>query len=436
MASLTPVYDELFLRDWSAVGSAYVGKHESEVWKLGTGDTHISNRITLGYPNLMSPKQRISAASCTDACNPPSSQVSFGSVQGEHYMDQWVVNSQPFCLTQLRYNTRPQEQATMIINGLKKIPKMHVNNYIRTRAFTQSPSVEIAGPLTSSIPSTFTPNVGVNVDAEMSVIDLGSAAALPTSQLTFPYLDYITTKVGLRGYHEKPSGLGAGMYNLITSDRAWFKLTNGNDSMKNMMALPDPQSASPLYKVGQGIQKPFGNYAPSLDEVPARFQWLGSGVGSGGLLQQIQPFVNISGTTGTQQIPNPIWINAKFELGFVWHPSAVKIFSPDFKKIHPLVPSINTGMFGQWRFVNDPGAMIYTNPDGTTCTYDNVDQNYFYWRVRFEMGFQYLEPYFVLPILYQIDGSGLGSIANDPTCLATPAYVAYDPSDNPVRCTT
>lgn len=423
------------MHDWSPMSSAFLGKHETGTWETGTGDTHIRTRVTIGYPNLQAPKQIISASECgQNPCNPPVSHVAFGTNRAQYVMEQWVMNSQPFCLTQLRYNTDPQGQATEIINGFKKIPDMSTSAFIRNRAFTASPAVGICGPVSgSNIPITFVPNLGVNVTSELTQINLGSAANLPTSQLTFPYLDYITTTLGLAGYHEKPSGLARGIYNLITGSRAWFKMTNGNDSMKNMMALTETGQASGLYKIGYGIQVPFGNYAPSLDMVPARFQLMTGG--SGGLLQQVQPMINVTtGTTGTRQIPNPAYIGAKFELGFIWHPGAVKIWTPEFAKIHPLVPSVNSALFGKWNFINNPGAMIYTNSDGTTCTYDNVDQNYFYWRTRFEMGFEYLEPQFVIPILYQVDGSGLGSIANDPTCLTTPTYVAQNYSDNPSRC--
>lgn len=425
LAAQTPVYDEVFLRDFKPLDSAYMGKHLTEVWKQGTGDTHISDKIEIGQPNLQTPWQTISAAECGNACEPPRTYVGFGTTRGSHNMEQRQLNSQLFCLTQLRYNTRPSEQFTQIMQGLKKIPEMYTSDYLRVKAFSQAPTVAIA---TGDGTSTFTPTAG-NVAGQLTTIDLGSAGALPTSQLTFPYLNYLTTTLGLNGYSQAGSGLPMGMFNLITSPRAWFKLTNGMDSMKDMMALTDPQQASPLYKIGEGIQKPFGNIVPSLDSLPIRFQ-----VQSGGILNRVQEYYNVATTTGIKRVVNPAWVNAKYELGFIWHPKAIKLFTPEFKKMNEKIPTVNTAMFGQWQFVNNQGALIYVSPDGTTCTKDNALQNWFYWICRLELGFQYMYPELMIPILYQVDGSGLGSIVADPTCLTTPTYVAQNYSDNPTVC--
>lgn len=426
-AAQTPVYDEAFLNDWKPLDSPYMGKHETEVWKQGTGDAHVSDQIQIGQPNLQTPWQRINAAECGNACNPPRTFVGFGTTRATHYMDQRQLNSQLFCMTQLRYNTRPSEQIGMIMKGLKKIPEMYTSDYLRVRAVTDAPTVQVA----QATPATFTPTA-TNIAGQLTTIDLGSAGALPTSQLTWPYLNYITTTLGLNGYSNAGSGLPMGMYNLITSDRAWYKLTNGQDSMKDMMALTDPQQASALFKIGEGIQKPFGNIAPSLDTLPIRFQLMSGG--SGGLLNRVQEFYNVATTTGIKRVANPAWINAKYELGFIWHPKAITLYTPEFKKMNDKVPTVNTAMFGEWQFINNQGALIYTSPDGTVCTEDNSLQNWFYWVCRLELGFQYKYADLMTPILYQVDGSGLGSIVADPTCLTTPTYAAQTYSDNPTVC--
>ena len=50
------------------------------------------------------------------------------------------------------------------------------------------------------------------------------------------------------------------------------------------------------------------------------------------------------------------------------------------------------------------------------------------------MGFQYMYPELMTPIIYQVDGSGLGSIVADPSCNSAPAYVAQNYSDSPAVC--
>lgn len=438
LAAQTPVYDEAFLQDWKPLDSAYMGKHLTETWKQGSGDTHISDRIEIGMPNLQTPWQPISAnlpgygpnsgGGCASSCEPPRTHVAFGTTRTQHGMEQRMLSSQLFCMTDLRYNTRPSEQISQIMKGLKKIPEMYTSDFLRVKAFSQAPAVTVA----QSTPLTFVPT-SLNTAGQLTTIDLGGIANLPTSQLSFPLLNYVTTTLGLNGYTEAGSGLPSGMYNGIFSERAWFKLTNGADSMKDMMALTDPSQASPLYKIGEGIQKPFGNIAPSLDSRPIRFQYM-TGVGSGGVLNRVQEYYNVATTTGIRRVANPAWVNARYELGFIWHPKAIKLFTPEFKKMHEKVPTVNSAMFGEWQFVNNQGLMRYISPDGTSCDKDNVLQNWFYWVTRLELGFQYLYPELMIPILYLVDGSGLNSIVADPVCGTAPAYAAQTYSDNPTVC--
>ena len=431
LAAQTPIYDEIFLQDWKPLDSPLMGRHQTEVWKQGTGMTHISDTIEIGQPDLSQKWQQIDSGvdgtGCGDACDPPIVDVSFGTKRGSHYMEQMRLRSQLFCLTQLRYNTRPSEQIARIMLGLKKIPEMYTTDFLRVHAVDQAPTVQIA----SDDFQTMTPTT-TNISGQLTTIDVGSAANLPQSELTFPYLDYLSTILGLEGYSEAGSGLADGMYNLITDPRSWFRLTNGNPSMKDMMALTDPQQASALYKIGQGVQKPFGNLAPTLDKQPARFQLMVGG--SGGLLNRVYPYYNVATTTGIRRLTNPAYVKARYQLSFLWHPMAIKLWTPDFKKMNEKVPTVNSAMYGNWILVNNQGALIYTQPDGTVCTKDNAEQVWFYWRSAMELGFQYMYPELLMPILHLVDGSGFSSNVNSSVCGSAPQYVAQDYTDNPTEC--
>lgn len=434
LAAQTPVYDEVFLQDWKPLDSPLLGRHQTEMWKLGTGDAHLSDRIEIGQPNLQERWQIIDATECGNACNPPRTQVGYGTTRGSHYMEQKRLQSQLFCMTQLRYNTRPSEQIGRIMQGLKKIPEMFTTDYLRVHAVDLAPTVQLCG----STYATFTPDITPaapfpNISGQLTEIVLGTAG-FPTSQLTWPYLNYLTTLLGMEGYTEAGSGLPMGMYNLVTDPRAWFLLTNGNDSMKDMMALGDPAQASPLYKIGQGIQKPFGNIAPTLDRLPIRF--MGSGSGATTTLTRVQEYYNVATTTGIRRVTNPAWVNARYQLSFLWHPKAIKLFTPDFKRINEMVPTVNSSLFGKWSFINPQGALIYNNTDGTTCTKNNDEQLWFYWLAALELGFQYMYPELMMPILHLVDGSGKDSTVDDPVCGAAPQYVAQNYSDNPTICET
>jgi hypothetical protein len=426
LARQTPVYDKIFLPDFKPLDSPVLGRHETESWQDGTGDTHVFDRIHIGQPNLTESWQRIDAAECASAvCSPPSQFVSFGTERNTYYKEQFQLRSQPFCMTQLRHQTNPGAQIAEIMRGLKKIPEMYMTDWIQVHAFDFAPTVQIAG----NDFATFTPIRGTNTAGQLVTINLGNDNNLPESQLTWPYLNYLTTQLGLEGYFEAGSGLAQGMYNLITHSRTWFKLTNGMDAMKDMMALTDPQQASPLFKIGVGVQKPFGNIAPTLNEQQIRFQRQGPG-----LLSRVFPYINVATTTGIKRQVNPAYLNARYALSFLWHPKAIKIWTPSFGRIHSSVPSINSSFYGNWQFVNSQGVLQIQNTDGTVCTVNNDDQRYFYWLVDLEQGFQYRYPELLMPILHLIDGSGRACMVNDPVCGDAPQYVAQDYSDDPDQC--
>lgn len=433
LAAQTPVYDEVFLQDWKPLANPFSGRHMTEVWKLGMGDRHLVDRIEIGQPNLNTRWKRIDAAECRDTCVAPRQYVSFGSTRTEHYMEHFDIQSQLFCLDQLRYSTRTSEQITRIYQGLKKIPEMYVNDFLRVHAVDLNTNgMQIASAsLLDAGTNVFIPDItpdATNISGQLTEILLGSAGLLPTSGLTFPLLDYYSTSLGLEGYSEAGSGLGDGLYNLITGEREWARLTNGNPSMKDMMALTDPQQASPLYKIGQGIQKPFGNYAPTLDKWPMRFQHVG-----GGVLNRVFPYYNTTADTGNKRVVNPAYVNARYQISFLWHPKAIKLYTPDFKKIHEMVPSVNSAMYGKWDFKNGD-VLIYNMPDGTTCTINNDKNNQFYWLAALELGFQYVEPQLIIPILHLTDGSGKNSVVDDAICGTAPSYIAQQYSDNPIVC--
>lgn len=431
LAAQTPVYDDYFLEDYKPLDATFAGRHLTEVWKLGTGDTHITDQVTIGQPDLQNEWQTISATECNNPspCNVPAVMVSFGTKRTQHNMKQMRLNSQLFCLTQLRYNTKPSEQISMIMKGLRQIPMMYTDDFLQVEAFKNQIAVQIA---TASGTATFTPDITgpvTNITGQLTTIDLGGTANLPTSQLTFPYLDYLGQQLTMNGYSQLGSGLPELMFNLMTDLVAWKNLTNGNESMKNMMALTSYKQASPLYKLGEGVQTPFGNFAPTMIKTPIRFQHMGNGV-----LNRVQPYLNIAGTTGTQRQINPAWLNARYQLSWIWHPKATKLFTPDFKRIHDKVPTVNTAMYGQWQFINNQGVLPYEQPDGTQCTINNPDQTWFYWRVALEAGFQYLYPEMIMPILHLVTGSGKDDIVIDPVCGDAPQYAAQNYSNDPDVC--
>lgn len=425
LAAQTPVYDQRFLEDWKPLDSPIIGRHETDVWKTGTGDIHTSDQILIGQPNLTNPWQQLSAMGCADTCDVPSIFVGFGTQRRTYFLEAIDLKSQGFCKTQLQLQTRPKEQFAQIMKGLKKLPEMYSTDFMRVHAVDLASSVQICGKSFN----TWTPNRGVNTSGQLTTINIG-ASNYPTSALTWPYLRYLTMQLRLQGYYEAGSGLGQDMFNLITDSTAWFNLTNGNPDMKEMMALGNPAQASPLYKIGEGVDKPFGNLAPTLDNQSIRFQDLGSGV-----LQRVYPYYNYNPTTGVGRKINPAWLQARYQISFLWHPKAIRILTPEFAAINPLVPSINSAFYGQWNYINPQGLIQITQPDGTLCTKNNDAQMWFYWLCKMQMGFFYQQDTLMMPILHLVDGSGSASVVDVPICTTNaPQYATQNYDDSPVVC--
>ncbi len=94
---------------------------------------------------------------------------------------------------------------------------------------------------------------------------------------------------------------------------------------------------------------------------------------------------------------------------------------------------MNSALYGEWMFIND-NPLMAIQPDGTVCTLNNPDRSQFYWLTKLYLGFQYMYPELLMPILHQTDASGLCAIVDDPVCCAAPQYVPQNYSDNPDVC--
>ena len=219
LASQTPVFDAMFLKDWKPLDSPIMGRHQTSVWEQGSGDTHYQDKIEIGQPDMTVPWQRMQAGACEgNPCTAPRTFVNYGTTRNSSYMEQRDLTSQLFCLDQIRMSTKPSEQFRQIYEGIKKIPALYTSDFLRVHAFDRNSTVQICQ---SDFP-TFTPDItpddgsAPNISGMLTTIDLGATANLPTSELTWSYLDYLSTSLALRGYYQAGSGLPNGLYNLIT----------------------------------------------------------------------------------------------------------------------------------------------------------------------------------------------------------------------------
>lgn len=418
LARQTPVYDEVFLDDFISgelVTDPFMGRHRTRGWSDGK-DTLFYDKLHVRQPDYTDPWQRINSEECGNACNPPQTTVGWGTTRDSVFMEQKDLNSQPFCLQQLRGIPHVGEQITKMYKIIREIPASFTSDFLRTRFTSYHDTLQIAG---SSL-NTFT-ITSANTDANLTTLNLGSSALLPTSQLTLPLMNTYSQKILMRGY-SKESGMPNGMINLVTHSLQYADLVGMNPALRGQLYSTSIKSLSPLYRVGEGINaEPFGNIMPTFDEKQIRFQHAGNG-----LLQRVYPYLNTPATTGEKPVENPAWLNARYAISYILHPMAAVLYTPEPKKIHPMVPTVNSAMFGKWTFVNNQGIIRLPNPDGTYCDKDNTDQFWFFWRAHLELGFRYDQRELVFPILHQINGIGASCLVDSPACGAAASYVVQD----------
>lgn len=438
LARQVPVFDEKFLKDFISdmAVAPYLGRHQSETWEDGA-ETRQFDKIHVGQANWQNAWNRRTGGDCNMSF-PTKNYVAFGTTRDQYFMENQNLYSQLFSLDQLRTVPKLGPQMAEIYRNLRKIPMGFSGDYVRTRMVSYNDTLQICGTAFNSITLEAGEVLNVplngNIDPGANVINLGGSANLPTSDLTWTYLEYFGQTAGLNGY-DAQSGLPTGMRTLMTHSRTFQRLVGLNPEIRSQVRLDSFNSASPLYMPGKGINAdPFGRFAPTFDEHQLRYQDAGNGY-----LERVLPYLNTAATTGIKPIINPAWLNARYAISTIIHPMATTLFTPKPKKVHEMIPTVNSAMWGNWAYINDK-VLIYQQPDGTnglpstTCTINNELQWYFYWLCYLELGFKYDQRPLVTNILHLIDGAGKASTVDNPIAGSVPQYVAQNPSDTPALC--
>jgi len=208
LALQTPVFSETFLDDYISdmVNVPYVGRHQTEVWDY-EADTVFFDKISVMQPDYMTSWQKIDASECgpNSPCNPPSAFIGFGTTRDSAFVEQIKLRSQPFCLEQLARVPHVGAQMKKIYKVVRNIPLGFTGDFIKTRTVSYNDTLQICG----SAFATFAITAGNTIN-NLATINLGSSANLPTSQLNWTYLTYLSQILGLRGY-DTDSGLQKGM---------------------------------------------------------------------------------------------------------------------------------------------------------------------------------------------------------------------------------
>jgi hypothetical protein len=441
LARQTPVFDKEFLKDFISdmPGLPYIGRHQTETWEDGA-EARVFDKVHVGQPDYTAPWNRRTGRDCGNT-SPPRQWIAGGTTRDEYWMENKNLVSQLWDLDQLRTIPNLAGQIREMYRNIRRIPMGFTADFLRTRFLAYNDTLYICGSNFTELPlntgytvdptTGYIPAVagGANIDPNASTINLGaSVASVVTSDLSLAYLNYYQQLLGMKGYDQE-SGMAKGMRNLVTHQRTYQRLVGQNPEVKAQLHLAGVKDVSPLYQIGTGINAdPFGSFAPTFDDHQLRYQDAGNGV-----LTRVLPYYNAAASTGLKPVVNPAYLNARVGISYLIHPKATVLLTPKPKKVHEMIPTVNSAMWGTWDYINDR-TMLYQQQDGSTCTIDNINLFKFYWACYMELGFKYEQRPLVVAILHLIDGAGKACTVDVPICGEEPQYSQYSTSDNPPVC--
>jgi len=426
----SPHFDEDILRDWFPTDDAWIGHTLTGTWEAFTGDTHVFDRVHVAFPDESGCWEVVDTTGCLGKpCAPTETLIGWGSTRVTYGKERKSYATNVLCFDQITSKAKAKEQFAQIVAGLKEITKMVNSNWMRTWALRGAQTLYIAGQAGLTLPlndSTFGLNSGVAGGLPCTTLNLGSDALLPTSKLTVQYLDTFYEPLQFVGYF-KFKYMPAGIFKLITDPITARDLREQNPALVQNFRFTDFMKGGEMFKFG--ISTAVGNYGISFDGYPIRFQHLPPG----GILQRVFPYNNVPATIGIKPQPNAAYMNAPYQISYIWHTEAMRVLAQELKAVHPEMPFLIRDLAGKWRFAGpESDALVITDPStGTTCTIDNKRRNQGVFFSDYERGVRYERPELVRAILHLREPS---CVVDQPTCTTPPAYVVQSYSSGNSVC--
>lgn len=416
----TPHFDDDVLQDWFPTDDAWIGQVSTGAWNAFTGTQHVYDRIHVGAPDLSQAWDLFATQDATcvaGACAPNEISVGWGSTRKVYNRERKSYTTNVLCFDQIDTRAKAKEQMAGIVKGVKEITRMVQSDYLRSRSLINADTIYICGSSMIEVPITASTFTGACL-----TVNLGSAANVPTSQLTIQYLQRFYEPLQFQGYF-KYKMVPNGMFKLITDPITSQELIQNNPSLVSNFKFTDFQKGGELFKYG--MSSAIGNFGIAWDGFPMRFYHIGNGV-----LRRVFPYVNVAATIGIKPTVATEYIKAPIQYSPIWHPEAMKRLVPDLTPVHPEMPFLTRDLAGKWSFCMDPVLVVKNPTDGSTCTIDNKRRNQGLWFADFENSIKFERPELVRGILHLREP---GCVVDMPACSTAPNYVIQNFSDvNPV----
>lgn len=412
-----PHFDKEILKDYKPTDDAWIGHVATMPWDAFTGYLHTYDQIHIGYPDLTQAWSQLAAnqTGCVNnACDNPSICVGWGETRKDYGLEQTTYETNVLCFDQIDSKAKAKVLMSNVISGIRDISKEVWSDYIRRNSLMRNETLYIAS---MNNPGLTVPITAGMFTGAMATINLGSAANVPTTVLTMPYLQRFYAPLIGNGYFNGKF-VPTGVFKLVTDTITSNQLIEQNPTMSQFFRTDGVEKVAMLWKYG--ISANVGNFGISWDLNPARFYHVGNGV-----LHRVWPYINVAADIGIKRQYNQQYELAPIQYSAIWHPEAMKRATPSLTPIADM-PFMTRDLGGSWNFTGGNRDRFFAKTDpatGQTCQVDNKKGNKGFFWADFRSGFKMEYPQWTRPILHLREP---GCLVNLTPCSTPPAYVTQD----------
>lgn len=371
-----PVYTNQILRDIRPT-DGLMGHVAVGTWDAFSGAAHVQDRFTVVKANVSKKWETVGGWSedcetfppantqsvptippgCEGSpCDPIENEIGWGFKRSVFGQERQSWKSPFICFDETVKATKAVEHMEQITSEVLRPATSDICSFfVRKKALALAENKLLANATMSNFTLSWTTTGNEEIFATVN--------ALPTSKLTPEMIQRQIPKMRNLGYFGKWTNdpFWGGYDNfaeLLTDDDTAWELDKiaANARISDLWRFQMWSAAHEYYKYGMGGQ--IGNYMTHIDPFCLRFNKV-----NGTTLQLVLPYRNDPVTVGKQAVVNDDYLNAQYQVSFIWHRFAFRLEVAQLEAINPMMPFLVRGLNGQWRFaIDNLGADERGNP--------------------------------------------------------------------------
>jgi len=414
--------DEEILKDVTPIGSIN-GMVETGQFKPFDGVSHTYDRFNRVAVDHSTAWADVSDTSCVGTpCDPSETKICFGSTRDEYHLETKSFASDLFCYDQMLTLDRAKEHYANAVEQLRDAQQLIIGNRIRSEMFRIAGYHWACGGANPSGLTAFTFTETGNL---INVIP----SALPTSKMVVNMLKRRLQLQILQGACGKTPKDQPPELEVMTDMETIWDLIQGDSNTADKWQFQNFSSGSVEYNK-YGWAGRVGNFNLKADLHPIRFQLLANGT----TLNQVFPYANEAASVGIRGAVNQAYIDAPYQVTFIWHRRGMKQLVLDAAQVHPMMPFVPRSFGGKWQFVMDNltcGTAVDANGLIIPIAVDNSRRNKGKFIADFRFSTKRQFPEYVEAFLHLREGACVIPV---PLCSTPPDYVTQDYSSECEPC--